>query len=117
MAARLAELRDMFSHIHGTFPDANQVTGGSWLYNREAYTRLFPASFGASAQIDEPHYQFRGLWGQFLRHDLTMNDALVTEFLGRVHQLHTEKDMARCFPCQSLITCAPISDFYLFYEL
>jgi hypothetical protein len=98
-------------------PEAHQVAGGSWLYNREAYTRLFPPSFRASATEDKPHYQFRGLWGQFLRHDLTPNDTLVENFLGRVWRMTTEKDMASCFPYQSLLTLAPIADFYTFYEL
>jgi hypothetical protein len=114
---RLAELRAMFDHIHKTLPEAQQVRGGSWLYNREAYTRLFPSSFGASAEVDQPHYQFRGLWGQFLRYDLAPNEVLVETFLERVLQLHVEKDMASCFPCQSLITLAPIGDFYTFYGL
>ena len=112
---RLAELRAMFGHIHETLPEAHQVAGGSWLYNREAYTRLFPPSFRASATVDAPHYQFRGLWGQFLRHDLTPNEALVGVFLERVQQMNREQDMARCFPYQSLLTHAPIVDFYTFY--
>jgi hypothetical protein len=114
---RLSELRAMFDHIRKALPGAQQVRGGSWLYNREAYTRLFPSSFGASAEADQPHYQFRGLWGQFLRYDLAPNEVLVETFLERVQRLHREKDMASCFPCQSLITRAPISDFYTFYGL
>jgi hypothetical protein len=117
MAVRLAELRAMFGHIHETVQGAQQVRGGSWLYNREAYTRLFPPSFGASAEVDRPHYQFRGLWGQFLRFDLAPNDILMETFLERVKRLHMEKDMASCFPYQSLITLAPLNDFYSFYEL
>jgi hypothetical protein len=117
MPARLAEVRAMFDHIHETLPGARQVRGGSWLYNREAYTRLFPASFGASAKLDKPHYQFRGLWGQFLRHNLTANEPLTGTFLERVEQMNTAQEMADCFPCQSLVTCAPIADFYSFYGL
>jgi hypothetical protein len=117
MAVRLAELRAMFGYIHEMAPEAQQVRGGSWLYNREAYTRLFPPSFGASVEVDQPHYQFRGLWGQFLRFDLAPNDPLIEIFLERVQQLRVEKAMARCFPYQSLITLAPINDFYTFYGL
>ena len=82
--ARLAELRAMFDHIHVALPEAQQVRGGSWLYNREAYTRLFPPSFGASAEVDQPHCQFRGLWGQLLRYNLASNEVLVETFLERV---------------------------------
>jgi len=84
IAVRLAELRAKFDHIHETLPEAQQVRGGSWLYNREAYTRLFPPSFGASAEVDQPHCQFRGLWGQLLRYNLASNEVLVETILERV---------------------------------
>ncbi len=44
-SARLPELRDslrrMFTEIAQRYPSARQVRGGSWLYNWEAYRRLY----------------------------------------------------------------------------
>ncbi|MGH2514457.1 MAG: hypothetical protein ACRDHP_02270 [Ktedonobacterales bacterium] len=53
--ARVAELHTMFAHILATHPDAECVKGGTWLYNRAEYTRLFPKEYGESAQTDHPH--------------------------------------------------------------
>src|SRR5690242_9149337 len=53
--ARLAELREMFTHIHRAHHAAERVHGGTWLYNREEYRRLFARQFGDSARVDRPH--------------------------------------------------------------
>lgn len=74
MSVRLMELRAMFAYIAEHEPQATTVWGGSWLYNREAYRRLFPPAFTSSPVVDEPHYQYRALWVQFLRHDWTVNE-------------------------------------------
>jgi hypothetical protein len=39
---RMTELRDMFSHVRSKHPQARSVRGTSWLYNLNAYKRLFP---------------------------------------------------------------------------
>ncbi|GHO62136.1 hypothetical protein KSC_010280 [Ktedonobacter sp. SOSP1-52] len=48
--ARLADLWSMFSHIKRFHPEARLVQGSSWLYNREAYTHLFPREYAHSAR-------------------------------------------------------------------
>jgi hypothetical protein len=112
---RLAELREMFAHIHQAHPNAERVQGGSWLYNRVEYTRLFPPQYGESARTDHPHLIARGLWGQFLRHGNRMNEELATLFLARLAELRDAGAYATCFPYQSLLTEAPIAAFYAFY--
>ena len=93
-----------------------QVASSSWLYNRKAYTRLFPPSFGASAKVDKRRYRFRGLWGQRLRHDLTANEWPMEAFLERIQRLHAEQDMASCFPWLSVVTLTPVGDCYNFSD-
>lgn len=115
MPVRLAELAAMFAHIAKHEPQATTVCGGSWLYNREAYCRLFPAAFTSSPVMDEPHYQYRALWGQFLRHDWTVNQELATRFLDRVAAMRTAEQIATCFPYQVLLTASPISTFFEYY--
>jgi hypothetical protein len=114
---RLAELQAMFAHIRGAHPDAEQVKGGSWLYNRAEYRRLFPPEFGASAHADRPHLIARGLWGQFLRHGNRMNEEVATRFVGRLAELRDAAAYAACFPYQNLLTEAPIQLFYGFYAV
>ncbi len=79
--ARLADLRSMFTHIKRVHPDAIAVHGSSWLYNVEAYRRLFPVEFGLSARPDTPHLVARSLWGQFLRFDgMTRHTSLPVHY-------------------------------------
>ncbi len=113
--ARLAELQAMFAHIRHVHPEVTLVRGGSWLYNREAYLRLFPPSFRESARVDDPHLIARGLWGQFLRHGNHLNEEVSARFTDRLVTLSDAAEYARCFPYQVLLTQAPIVDFYAFY--
>jgi hypothetical protein len=120
MQIRLAELREMFTQVARAEPQATTVCGGSWLYNWPAYRRLFPPAYGASVVPDEPHYQFRALWGQFLRHDWTVNETTAAHFLARVATLTehaSDAEIAACFPYQVLLTACPIEEFYAFYSI
>jgi hypothetical protein len=49
-AQRVDELRSMFSFLAKNYDGDTLVTGFSWLYNLEAYSRLFPTAFIESAQ-------------------------------------------------------------------
>lgn len=115
--ARLADLRAMFAVIVREHPEAERVLGGTWLYNRREYTRLFPKEYGDSARVDHPHLIARGLWGQFLRHGNRINDEAASLFLARLADLRDADDYAGCFPYQNLLTDAPIHFFYAFYGL
>ncbi len=114
---RKSELQTMVKDAHKSHPEAEWVIGGSWLYNLEAYRRLFPASFGQSATPDEPHIQFRALWGQFLRSDFSLVPDRAALFLARVGALMDIQEYAGCFPFQVLLTRAPIRDFLDFYQI
>jgi hypothetical protein len=115
--ARIAELRSMFRSVKDLHPEVQSVHGGSWLYNRKEYTRLFPIEFGLSAQADKPHLIARGLWGQFLRHDGRMNKQITAQFRERLSQLYNVVDYPHCFPYQAMLTQAPIELFYRFYGI
>ncbi len=115
--ARLTELRAMFLFIKEQYPDAQSVHGGSWLYNRKEYTRLFPAAYGQSAQADTPHLIARGLWGQFLRSDGRINEQIADLFRQRLSHLDDAAAYAQCFPYQALLVQAPIELFYAFYGI
>jgi hypothetical protein len=114
---RLVELQSMFTHIKRAHPDAKAVSGSSWLYNLEAYRRLFPVAYGLSARIDAPRLTARSLWGQFLRYDGRLNEERASAFLDRLNRLEDEHQHAQCFPYQVLLTEASITLFYTFYGL
>ena len=115
--ARFTELRALFLYVKERYPEARLVQGGSWLYNRKEYTRLFPTEYGQSAHVDQPHLIARGLWGQFLRFDGRMNERVTELFRERLGQLRNVAEYAHCFPYQNMLTHAPIEAFYRFYEI
>jgi hypothetical protein len=115
--ARLTELRAMFLYVKERYPEVQLVQGGSWLYNRKEYTRLFPAEYGQSARADQPHLKARGLWGQFLRYDGRINEQVAALFRERLSQLHDMAEYPHCFRYQAMLTQAPIELFYPFYGI
>jgi hypothetical protein len=48
---RRAELAALFRHVKRARPGPLQVVGASWLYNLDAYRRLFPVAYVASARV------------------------------------------------------------------
>ena len=107
----------MFSEIRHVAPQAKSVRGESWLYHRPAYTRLFPAEFGASARPIEAAYQFRGLWGQFVDSEGQVRAESAAAFLQKLSQQQSVETLSACFPYQILRTEYPIEAFYRFYGL
>ena len=115
---RKQELKAMFTHIKQTYPHATTVRGGSWLYNLEAYRRLFPVSFGDSRRPFEISRRTRGMhyWGQFLDHNRQMKPELAEKLLDNLKDVD-ENHVGASFPLQPLLTEAPIEDFYKFYGI
>ena len=99
MDVRKAELKAMFTVIQQERPDAKVVTGGSWLYNLEAYKRLFPVEYGQSTKAaDSVPYLGRGLWGQFLNHEWQVNEHTEEVFLQRLEAQKTWNNVINPFP-------------------
>lgn len=116
--ARKSELQAMFTIIQRRHPDAELVIGGSWLYNWDAYKRLFPPIYGQSTYEDKVVALIgRNIWGQFLRRNGQVHRETMELFLQRVSQLERTEDYPQCFPYPSLHTQAPIQAFYTFYGI
>lgn len=117
---RKQELKAMFTHIKQTYPDATTVRGGSWLYNLEAYRRLFPLSFGDSRRPFEYSGRTRGLhyWGQFLDRRGQIKPDLAKKLLDNLQLQNLDMNhIGTSFPLPPLLTEAPIKDFYEFYGI
>ncbi len=118
MDVRKAELKAMFMVIRQEHPEAETVVGSSWLYNLEAYKRLFPVEYGQSAKApNSVPYLGRGLWGQFLNHEWQVNEHTFEVFLQRVGAATNMEQCDQSFPYQILLPKAPISLFYQFYTI
>ncbi|WP_437959551.1 hypothetical protein WME76_07765 [Sorangium sp. So ce119] len=112
---RRAELAKLFSRIRSDFPQGLVVAGVSWLYNLDAYRRLFPASYSASAQARHGLYRSMPLWGQFLDHTGHVKPTMTQAFLEAIAKRESIADLGGCFPFQVLTVEAPIQVFYEFY--
>lgn len=113
---RMAELRAMVRCLRQAHPTAREVGGTSWLYNLEAYRRLFPPEYGASRTLPA-RLRLTGSssWGQFLDHREAIKPALRARFLGGLSELDPAAPW-RSFPLPALVTRAPIALFQAFYE-
>lgn len=114
-AARVSELRSMFSYISKNHPDAENVVGRSWLYGRDAYCRLFPDVYVASKMVVEPPYQTRALWGQFLVDDLSLDPVKVAHLRSSLGRLQEPDQIPDCFPERVFRVRGKIDTFYDLY--
>ncbi|HEX2559621.1 hypothetical protein [Phenylobacterium sp.] len=114
---RLADLRALFAYVRERHPEAAFVRGGSWLYNTEAYRRLFPPAYGASRRAPE-RVRLNGTssWGQFLDHREATKPAARDAFLENLAGLDPAAPWT-AFPLRALHVRAPIDLFYAFYGL
>jgi hypothetical protein len=116
MPARDDELAAMFAFVRRSYPRATRVLGGSWLYNLEAYRRLFPPAYGASRRLRPAPVNLTGTssWGQLLdrRGGLKRDRAL--RFADNLRRLDVEAPW-RVFPLPCLVAEAPVGLFYEHY--
>lgn len=112
IAQRRADLTAMMTHIATRWPETQSILGGSWLYNLEAYRRLFPAEFGASRTPLTGPRPTHGLstWGQFLDYRGYAKPEVVTRFRQMLDTLDIEHPWLS-FPYQVLSTTAPFTVF------
>jgi hypothetical protein len=108
---RLADLGALFGHVKRTQQEPLQVIGASWLYNLEAYRRLFPPAYVATARVMRGRFQRMPLWGQFLKRDGRVNEALAEQFRARLREAHHLGHIDECFPYQVLSVEAPVQTF------
>jgi hypothetical protein len=114
---RFADLAALFEHVKRSQPQALQVMGASWLYNLEAYRRLFPASYLATAHVIGRRFQHMPLWGQFLDRHGEIKEGMTRQLLERLEQQSSVDGLDQCFPLQVLAAEASVTAFYEFYGI
>ncbi len=118
IAERRKELTTMFGWLACEYRGARRVDGGSWLYNIEAYRRLFPRAFADSRMPRNGPAYLHGMstWGQFIDFRGAVRPAVRDQFLAALPRI----DMAaphRVFPYQVLFTSAPFEAFRREYDV
>lgn len=115
---RRAELADMVRHIREAHPEATRIRGKSWLYNLEAYRRLFPLQYGASRAVAPGPLRLSGTssWGQLIDSREAIRPDVRDALLANLATLDPEAPWL-AFPLRVLATEAPIEAFEAFYRL
>lgn len=114
--ARRKELAALFEHVKRTRREPVQVIGASWLYNLDAYRRLFPPSYLATAHVID-RFRHLPLWGQFLDRHGEIKETMTRPFLERLERQSSLESLGRCFPFQVLALEASVREFYDFYGI
>src|SRR5262249_34099833 len=104
-----------FQHVERVERTPVRVIGASWLYNIEAYRRLFPPSYLETARVLGQRFRHMPLWGQFLDRHGEVKKHLAAELLARLGRQSTLDGLDQCFPFQVLGLDAPASVFNEFY--
>ena len=117
LGQRRADLTTLFGHVQWTLPERVQVVGVSWLYNLEAYRRLFPVSYVSTARVISDRFQSMPLWGQFLDRHGGIKESMARPFLARLERQMSVERLHECFPFQVLTVEAPVQAFYDCYGL
>jgi hypothetical protein len=112
---RRAELTALFAHARRTLSGPVRVVGASWLYNLQAYRRLFPTSYLTTAHAIGKRFRHMPLWGQFLDRYGQVREPLARQFHERLRRQSTTDDLDRCFPLPVIAVEAAVQDFYEFY--
>ena len=114
---RSGELKAMFQEIKLKYPQAKLVFGFSWLYNVQAYTRLFPPEYLVHIKKNAEWFKSTALWGQFLDSAGEVKEDSATEFLARMAKCKTLDELKQSFPLKVLEPWARIPYFYQFYKI
>lgn len=113
--ARRAELARLSACLRRDHPSAVGIAGGSWLYNLQAYRRLFPPAY-AESRARPARLRLTGTssWGQFLDHAGRIKPDLRQAFLDNLERVDPDAPW-RAFPLHALSAWAPVEVFYDFY--
>jgi hypothetical protein len=109
---RRGELTALFAHLKRTAREDVTVVGLSWLYNLQAYRRLFPPAYASSARVAPHRFRSMPLWGQFLDHRGQIKEPVKRRFLSKLAEQSTPAHLDDCFPLQAIAVQAPAHHFY-----
>jgi hypothetical protein len=114
---RLADLAALFEHVKREEQEPLRVVGASWLYNLDAYRRLFPEAYLAAARVIHHRFRHMPLWGQFVDRHGEVKEKLARELLERLGRQSRVEALGGCFPFQVITVEAPVGAFYECYGI
>ena len=93
------------------------MRGGSWLYNIDAYRRLFPPEYLATAKPVGYELEFWALWSQFLRGGFRPDIEAITRFKTAIAIADSLEECERCFTYEVLRPECDIQHFYRHFKI
>lgn len=127
---RQEEMKQMFTAISQSCPQAETVIGGSWLYNTVAYRNIYPPEFIAHMVRLVPEgypvsdgmktgmsLQGDSIWGQFLNSQGGIKYDLVDRFMAKIKTAATWKELIDAFPNPVWQPKCAIENFYSYYNI
>jgi hypothetical protein len=115
---RIQEITELQRHVANNEPHVLYAKGCSWLYNLEAYQRLFPPKFiQAMAEPDYDQFSYLSLWGQFLNRDGSIRQNFAKDLFSRLDSISDIGSLMACFPNRPLIGVCEIEVFRHFYGI
>ena len=114
---RVADLTALFTHIKRVVSRPVRVVGASWLYNLDAYRRLFPAPYVATARAVRGRFRHMPLWGQFVDRHGEIRERVADQFRQRLGRQSSLENLDWCFPLQVLSVESPVQHFYECYGI
>jgi hypothetical protein len=116
-AHRRADLTALFAHVKRTEPRPARVAGASWLYNLDAYRRLFPEAYVATARPAPNRFRHMPLWGQFVNRDGEVKEKVASELRDRLARQSGLEGLDHCFPLPVLAVEGAVQAFYELYRV
>ena len=117
VGVRRHELTRLLRDVREKHTEAETVRGGSWLYNIDAYRRLFPPEYLASAKPVGYELGFWALWGQFLRGGFRPDIEAITRFQTAIAIADSPEECERCFTYEVLQPECDIQHFYRHFKI
>jgi len=116
--ARISELKKVFEYIFEHHKEVRVVEGFSWLYNYEAYRRLFPAEYIRNMElIADPPVRIHSTWGQFIDSSGGLNSERTLAFKNSVASANSLSALLAAFPFRTYKPRANIECFYSSYGI
>lgn len=118
IAARTEELKSIFLGLKNkdTNPDT-KLFARTWLFNIEAFTRLFPESFSISSKYwNEGNKSYDNAhWGQFLTRDKNFKTEIAEKFRNN-WETKSFTEFNLYFPYPAKFSEVALSEFYDYYD-
>jgi len=116
---RREEFRSMIKYIHenmNLFEGAKYLKSSTWLQNIPNYQSFFPSKYSLGENRVKKEKNFLGLWGQFVKWDLTGNKEVFNKFKENLEKANTLEECINAFPYPVYEIQVPFGELFEMYN-